>query len=83
MERIPNRRKPDKMQWLLVWLMGLVAAGMGYQIVANEQNAVTRAQVQELVERQKNVPQQWQIDQINSRLDQIQNVIASKVPKAK
>ena len=66
-----NRRKPDNMQWLLVWLMGLVAAGTGYQIIQNQANAVTRSQVQKIVEKQDSVPQKWQIDQINQQLEAI------------
>jgi hypothetical protein len=66
-----NRRKPDRLQWLLVWLMGMVATGTGYQIIQNQANAVTRSKVETLVERDKSRVEQWQIDFINSQLQVI------------
>ncbi len=52
--------------------MGLVAAGTGYQIVQNQANAVTREQVDKLIERDKSRVEPWQIDLINNQLTEIQ-----------
>ena len=83
-----NRRRPDKMQWLLVWLMGMVATGTGYQIIQNQANAVTRQQVNVLIEEQKKAPQQWQIDAVNDRLDdmkarqdKLRETVETKIPQ--
>lgn len=88
MNHFSNRRKPDRLQWLLVWLMGLVATGVGYQIIQNQQNAITRAQVETLIEHDKTRVEQWQIDLVNVQLQALTEqqkkmslVIEKKIPQ--
>lgn len=67
-----NRRKPDKLQWLLVWLLGLIAAGIGYQILLNQQAAIMRTQVDVLIRHDEERIEKWQIDQLSRQLLDIQ-----------
>jgi hypothetical protein len=82
-----NRRKPDRMQWLIVILMGMIASGIGFQIVDNQENAVSRSLVLELVEHDKDRIQPWQLQQINQQLEDVKkkqdvmsNAIEEKIP---
>ena len=65
------------MQWVIVWLMGLIASGIAYQIVDNTQNAVTRSQVQELIEHDKSRVQPYQIDELKDDVSEINSKVTS------
>lgn len=65
-----NRRRPDKIQISLVWLLMTAIGLIGYQIIDNQQNAVSRSKVEELVKHDEKIQ-----EQLNNLQDQVNQIL--------
>lgn len=71
---VRNRRKPDRIQISLVWLVSLAIGLIAYQILDNQQNAVSRSKVDTMI---------IQMDKMQSQMSVLQEQVNELVYESK